>query len=46
MLFLSEFLKRWDDFLENRYNPVHGEQHGTPGLHELEVSKGRELVGG
>jgi hypothetical protein len=42
--FLSEFLKRWDDFLENQYDPVHWEEYGSH-LRNLNVSKIRAYLG-
>ena len=44
--FLSEFLKRWDDFLENQYDPAQWEERRVPSLRELDVSKIREFVEG
>jgi hypothetical protein len=41
--FLAEFLKRWDDFLENQYDPAEWEENGTR-LRELDVAKIREFV--
>jgi hypothetical protein len=43
--FLSEFLKRWDDFLENYYEPEHWEEYGSR-LRELDMSKVRAFFGG
>jgi hypothetical protein len=42
--FLSEFLKRWDDFLENQYDPVYWEEYGAH-LRNLDVSKIRAYLG-
>jgi hypothetical protein len=44
--FLSEFLKRWDDFLENQYDPAEWEEHGTPSLSTYDVEKIRTFIGG
>jgi hypothetical protein len=42
--FLSEFLKRWDDFLENQYDPSQWEEHGETSLRTYDVSKIREFM--
>jgi hypothetical protein len=42
--FLSEFLKRWDDFIQNQYDPAHWEEHGATNLRELDMSKIREFM--
>ena len=42
--FLSEFMKRWDDFIENYYDPVHWEEYGTD-LRKLDLSKIRAFLG-
>lgn len=43
--FLGEFLKCWDDFLKNYYDPVEWEEYGSD-LRKLDWSKAREAVGG
>jgi hypothetical protein len=43
---LSEFLKRWDDFLENQYDPAQWEEHGETSLRTYNVSKIREFLQG
>jgi hypothetical protein len=35
---LSEFIKRWDDFLETQYDPLHWEEYGS-NLRQLDGSK-------
>jgi hypothetical protein len=42
--FLSEFLKQWDDFIANKYDPIHWEEYKTD-LRQLDVSKVRAFVG-
>jgi hypothetical protein len=42
--FLSEFLKRWDDFLTTQYDPIHWEEYGVD-LRKLDVSKIRVFSG-
>ena len=43
--FLSEFLKRWDDFLDNYYEPKQWEEYGFR-LREMDISKIRKFVDG
>jgi hypothetical protein len=45
--FLSEFLKRWDDFLENQYDPAQWEnEEEASQLRKLDFSRIREFVKG
>jgi len=41
--FLAEFLKRWDDFIQNQYDPAQWEDIGVQ-LSALDVSKIRAFV--
>jgi hypothetical protein len=41
--FISEFIKRWDDFLANQYDPVQWEEYNS-NLRELDLTKLRAFA--
>jgi hypothetical protein len=43
--FISEFIKRWDDFLATQYDPAQWEEYGS-NLRELDLTKLRAFVQG